>query len=129
MQRIVRLVKWSLPVVVLFVTTLAFFIGQPLIIRGNVNAKGYHSTADQLSSDQVVNQQLSVEQFLTHAILTATPSPRSSVAPSPSSSSNKNWPKYSPPPRVDPLADPTDHGDMIYHNGPVVDGIANIYLI
>jgi len=92
MQKTAKLMKWSLPAVVIPVITLVFFIGEPLIFGGNVNAS--KSAATPLSSN-----------------------------------SGKNWPKYNPLPRVDPPADPTDRGDMVYHGGPVIDGTANIYLI
>ncbi len=48
---------------------------------------------------------------------------------SPSASTTPVWPTYNPTPRVDSGVDPKDTTNLIYHGGPVINGVVNIYLI
>ncbi|HEX3641450.1 MAG TPA: hypothetical protein VHV10_09185, partial [Ktedonobacteraceae bacterium] len=104
-------------------------VASDYVDKGKVDlgvVKGYNAAVDKPLFDQFVKQQLptlnsqKLDQWFTSAIL-AIPAVMMQAC-------NALQPKYNSPPRVDPALG--DHlGDVNYHGGHVIDGIANIYLV
>ncbi len=88
---------------------------------------GYNAAIDKPLFDQFVKQQLPtlssqrLDQWFTKIILT-TPAAMKQTC-------NIRQPHYNPFPAVNATVDATHEGNVAYHGGHVVDGIANLYLV